>query len=100
MKGAITINEELKVELTCEELETAAGGTGNSNDDLTPGTVLRIVTTEVFGKYVKMPEVKLDTGWRKKCTLNAGVNRDLIVPGARVKVRRMHDNYVIWELLD
>ena len=93
------MNEELKVELTCEELETAAGGTGNSNDDLTPGTVLRIVTTEVFGKYVKMPEVKLDTGWLKKCTLNAGVNRDLIVPGARVQVRRMHDNYVIWEIL-
>ena len=94
------MNEELNVELSNEELEAATGGAGGSSSDLTPGTVLRIVTTEVFGKYVKMPEVKLDTGWRKKCTLNAGVNRDLIVPGARVQVRRMHDNYVIWELLD
>ena len=94
------MNEELNVELSKAELETATGGTGNSSDDLIPGTVLRIVTTEYFGINIKMPEVRLDSGGCKKCTVNGGVNRDLVVAGARVKVRRMHDNYVIWELLD
>lgn len=93
------MSEEKIVELAGEDLETAVGGAGDSSSDLISGTIMRIVTTEVFGKYVKMPEVKLDSGWCKKCTINGGVNRDLVVPGARVQVRRMHDNYVIWEIL-